>query len=199
MGDGYMAVGWVRRWTVQVNVFFPIGKCWRSHLWADGGNTNHWLIVPVWYDFIFNFIFLTSKQLDGSLFAEEHSLATTGSPVAFQIVFTLFGIWWGSPHPLSSGSGGVSTWILWWLFNHLLLSQLWWRSTFGGVQHLVEIYFWWSSSSGGALLMVEFFFTQLQLLPSGGDFFSPTTAAVLTCPLWWSFVCGIIGSHSCTA
>ena len=61
---------------------------------------------------IFNFIFLTSKQLDGSLFAEEHSLATTGSPVAFHIVFTLFGIWWGSPHPLSSGSGGVSTWIL---------------------------------------------------------------------------------------
>ena len=45
--------------------------------------------------------------MDGSLFAEEHSLATTGSPVAFQIVFTPFWhlvglsssaiirLWWG--------------------------------------------------------------------------------------------------------
>mmetsp|Transcript_19837 Transcript_19837/g.44134 ORF Transcript_19837/g.44134 Transcript_19837/m.44134 type:complete len:149 (+) Transcript_19837:45-491(+) len=47
---------------------------------------------------------------------------------------------------------------LWWGFN------IWWSFVYGGV-----------SSSHTA-----------QLLPSGGDFFSPTTAAVLTCPLWWS-------------
>mmetsp|Transcript_14743 Transcript_14743/g.23133 ORF Transcript_14743/g.23133 Transcript_14743/m.23133 type:complete len:84 (-) Transcript_14743:18-269(-) len=53
---------------------------------------------------------------------------------------------------------------LWWGFN------IWWSFVYGGV-----------SSSHTA-----------QLLPSGGDFFSPTTAAVLTCPLWWSVVCGIV-------
>ena len=62
-------------------------------------------------------MFLTSKQLDGSLFAEERSLAATGSPVAFQIVLTLLAFGGGAllihfDQAILLGSGGVSTWIL---------------------------------------------------------------------------------------
>jgi len=57
---------------------------------------------------------------------------------------------------------------------------------FGGDLLLMEFNFWWSFPSGGVLLHTA------SALPSGGDFFSLTTAAVLTCPLWWSVVCGIV-------
>ena len=53
---------------------------------------------------------------------------------------------------------------------------------FGGDLPLMELNFWWSFTSGGVLLHTA------SALPSGGDFFSLTTAAVLTCPLWWSVV-----------
>jgi len=50
--------------------------------------------------------------------------------------------------------------------------------------------------SGGAFLLVELFFTQLRLYTVVEISFSLTTAAVLTCPLWWSFGSGIVCSHS---
>ena len=45
---------------------------------------------------------------------------------------------------------------------------------------LVELNFWWSYLSGGGFSSHSF------SLPSGGDFSSPATVAVLICPLWWS-------------
>jgi len=90
------------------------------------------------------------------------------------VIIRLTWLWWGF---YSSGifDGDMAT------FNFF---QLWWRSSF------VEFYFWWSFLSGGVFLHTAL------ALPSGGDFFSPTTAAVLTCPLWWSFGSGIVCSHS---
>ena len=58
------------------------------------------------------------------------------------------------------------------------------------VNELVELNFWWGFLSGGVLIHTA------SALPSGGDFVFPTTAAVLTCPLWWSFESGIVRSHS---
>mmetsp|Transcript_19833 Transcript_19833/g.44126 ORF Transcript_19833/g.44126 Transcript_19833/m.44126 type:complete len:82 (+) Transcript_19833:122-367(+) len=66
------------------------------------------------------------------------------------------------------------------LFSNLLL-----YFNFGGDLLLMEFNFWWSFPFGGVLHTAS-------ALPSGGDFFSLTTAAVLTCPLWWSVVCGIV-------
>ena len=57
---------------------------------------------------------------------------------------------------------------------------------FGGDLLVMEFNFWWSFPSGGVLLHTAL------ALPSGRDFVSLTTAAVLTCPLWWSVVCGIV-------
>jgi len=59
-------------------------------------------------------------------------------------------------------------------FFDVIIQQLATISTLVG-----ELSFWWSFSSGGGVLLHT-----ASALPSGGDFFSLTTAAVLTCPLW---------------
>ena len=49
---------------------------------------------------------------------------------------------------------------------------------FGGDLPLMDFNLWWSFPSGGVILHTA------SALPSGGDFISLNTAAVLTCPLW---------------
>jgi hypothetical protein len=88
------------------------------------------------------------------------------------LLLTLFGVWWGSPHLSSSGY----TWLWWGFYSSRIFDGDMAQST--------------SFNSGGGFSSHSF------SLPSGGDFSSPATVAVLVCPLWWSISCGIVHSHS---
>ena len=94
------------------------------------------------------------------------------------LLLTLFGVWWGSPHLSSSGY----TWLWWGFYSSRIFDGNMAQST--------------SFNSGGAIFLVEVSLHTASALPSGGDFSSPATVAVLVCPLWWSISCGIVHSHS---
>ena len=53
------------------------------------------------------------------------------------------------------------------------------------------------STSGGAIFLMEASLHTASALPSGGDFSSPATAAVLICPLWWSISLAL-STHTAT-
>ena len=115
-----------------------------------------------------------------SLQKKEHSLATTGSPVVFSDFFDPF---W---HLVGLSSSPIIRLYYLALVRFFYMDSLMVIQQLAIISTLVKFYFWWSSTSGGVLLHTA------SALPSGGDLYSLATAAVLTCPLWWSVVCGIV-------